>query len=273
MLGLLDERHDAVGRVDVHDAETRRFGRGHLEAGDGDIRARVDVLHEHALVVHLVDVVAGENDDVLGRVVVDDVDVLEHGIGGAGVPLVLGHALAGGQDVEALVAHRLQEVPAALQVADQAVRLVLGGHRDAPDAGIERVGEREVDDARLAAEVDGRLRAPLGELHEARAAATGQHVRHRGPGEGGGVRNLVHGPTLGSALGVDIDRRSHAPLSCTSQTAPSGGTTRLARWAKPWLDPGSATTTPALPQSVPPYTAASVLRISRQRPGSGRPMR
>ena len=47
-----------------------------------------DVLHEHPLVVHLVDVITGNHDQVLGAVTVDDVDVLEHGIGGADVPLI-----------------------------------------------------------------------------------------------------------------------------------------------------------------------------------------
>ena len=55
-----------------------------------------------------------------GLVVGDDVEVLVDRVGGALVPLGLGDALAGGQDVEALVALGAEEVPAALQVADQA---------------------------------------------------------------------------------------------------------------------------------------------------------
>ena len=49
-------------------------------------RRRVDVLVEHLLVVHLVDVVAGQDDDVLGRVALDDVDVLVHRIRGPRIP-------------------------------------------------------------------------------------------------------------------------------------------------------------------------------------------
>ena len=84
-----------------------------------------------------------------GRVAANDVDVLGHRVGGAEIPLVLGDALRGRQDVEALVALRAEEVPAALQMADQAVRLVLGRDADAPDAGVDRVRQREVDDADL----------------------------------------------------------------------------------------------------------------------------
>jgi len=41
------------------------------------------------------------------------------------------------------VALRAQEIPAALQVPDHAVRFVLCGDRDAADAGIECVGQRK----------------------------------------------------------------------------------------------------------------------------------
>jgi hypothetical protein len=46
-------------------------------------------------------------------------------------------------------------------MADQAVRLVLGGDADAADAGIERIGQSEIDDARLAAEMHGGLGPPI----------------------------------------------------------------------------------------------------------------
>jgi len=136
------------------------------------------VLREHQAVVHLVDVVAGQHHQVFRAVALDDVPVLVYGIGCSEVPLGFRDALAGRQDVEALVALGPQEVPAALQMTDQAVRLVLGGDTDVPDAGIERIGEREVDDARFAAEIDRRLGASVRELEQARAAPTGKNIRH-----------------------------------------------------------------------------------------------
>lgn len=89
----------------------------------------------------------------------DDFDVLVHGVGRPEIPLVLGDALARRQDVEALVAFRPEEIPAHLQVPNQAVGLVLSGDGDATNTGVHRVGENEVDDSRLAAEIDGRLGA------------------------------------------------------------------------------------------------------------------
>jgi hypothetical protein len=47
--------------------------------------------------------------------------------------------------------------------------LVLGGHTDLADAGVDAVGQGEVDDAELAGKGDGRFGAEVGELLEAAA--------------------------------------------------------------------------------------------------------
>ena len=164
--------------VDMHDAEALGLLERGLETADGDVGAGVDMLLQHLLVVHLVDVIAGEQHHEQGTIALDDVDVLIDGVRGAEVPHRLRHALRSGQDVETFVALRAEEVPAALQVADEAVGLVLSGDRDAANAGIESVREREVDDPRLAAEIDRGLGAPVGELEQAAAAPAGQHVGH-----------------------------------------------------------------------------------------------
>src|SRR3546814_1327801 len=52
-----------------------------------------DVCSSDLAVVHLVDVVARQDDDVLRLVAFDNVDVLGHGTGGAEVPLPLVDAL------------------------------------------------------------------------------------------------------------------------------------------------------------------------------------
>ena len=146
-----------------------------------------------------------------GPIALDDVDVLIDRVGRAEIPHGLGHALRGRQDVEALVALGPEEVPAALQVADQAVGLVLRRDRDAADAGIERVRQREVDDARLAAEIDGGLGAPVGQLHQAAAAAAGEHIGHRVAGIGRREAELLCG------LRLDHHR---PPCQCDARRAP-----------------------------------------------------
>ena len=180
--------------------------------------SRSSCMLQHRLVVHLVDMVAGQDDDVVRAVALDDVDVLVHRIGGAGVPLVLRDALAGGQDVEALVAFDAEEVPAALQMADQAVRLVLRRDADAADAGVQRIGQCEIDDARLAAEIHRRLGTPVGQFHQPAAAPARQHIGHCRPGDRSAFRNCQHGVAPRQVSASSVRMRSRAavsPSSCT----------------------------------------------------------
>ena len=58
----------------------------HLDAGHGAARALRHVVGDQLGVVHLVDVVAGQHQDVLGVVRAQDVEVLVHRVGRAAVP-------------------------------------------------------------------------------------------------------------------------------------------------------------------------------------------
>jgi len=100
-LGLLDEAGDLAVLGDLDDAKLGNFVGGDGQGGEGDVGAGVAVLLLHAGVVHLVDVVAGEDEDVLGLLGTDGVDVLEDGVGGALVP-ALGDTLHGGKDLDEL---------------------------------------------------------------------------------------------------------------------------------------------------------------------------
>ena len=83
------------------------------------------------------------------------------------------------QYVETFIAFGTQEIPAALKVPDQRMRLILGRDANAANTAIERVGQREVDDPGLAAEMHRRLCAPVGQLSQAAAAPPGQYIGHR----------------------------------------------------------------------------------------------
>ena len=126
--------------------------------------------------------IAGEDEHVLELLVAQDVEILEHGIGRALVPALL-DALLRRQQVDELLELTVQEAPSALQMLDEAVRLVLRDHADAAYPGVDAIGEREIDDAELAAERDRGLGAPVGELHQPAAPATGEHHGERVLGE------------------------------------------------------------------------------------------
>jgi hypothetical protein len=148
------------------------------------------VFRQHATVVHLVDVISGQDQHVLGSIAPDQGEVLEHRVGGALVP-VFTDLLLRRQDVDELVETAVEKAPAALQVLDQALCLVLRGDTDAADAGIDAVRQREVDDAEFAAEGYRRLRTRVGELHQAAAAPTGEDDGEAAAGEFAGIHRRI----------------------------------------------------------------------------------
>ena len=129
---------------------------------------------QHLPVVHLVDVIAGQDDDV-ARILADDgVEVLIDGVGGALVP-VFADALLRRQDLDELAQLFRDDAPALADVTIQRERLVLRRDVDAPEARVQAVAQDEVDDAVRPAEVDGRLGPLLRQRREALADSARQH--------------------------------------------------------------------------------------------------
>jgi hypothetical protein len=61
LLRLLQKPVDPVVAVDIHHAEAENFVGINLDGCQRDVRARVVVLLQHPPIIHLVDVIAGEN--------------------------------------------------------------------------------------------------------------------------------------------------------------------------------------------------------------------
>ena len=133
--GFFQEFDDATTFVNRHHAEAARRFAGYFQAGNRHIGGLVAMLLQHQLVVHLVDMVARQDDHIFGVVALNDIDVLEYRVGGAFVPLRFGYALRRRKYVETFVTFRPQKVPALLQVADQRMGLVLCGDYNAANAG------------------------------------------------------------------------------------------------------------------------------------------
>jgi len=177
--GLLLEAQHPIGLVDGEHAELARTHHRHLDHADGDVGFLLDVEADHRAVVHLVDVVAGQHQHVQRPVGADDLHVLPQRVRRALVPLGTAPLLRR-DDLHEFAELAPQVAPAALDVLDQRMRLVLGQHRDLSDAGVDAVRQREVDDAELAAERRGGLAAVLGEVSEPLPAAAG-HDHGQGP--------------------------------------------------------------------------------------------
>ena len=170
LLRLLVEAHDAMIGTERHDAELVRLRDRHLHAADRDVGAALLVERDQRPVVHLVDVIAGENQHRLGAMLMNDVEILVNRIGRAAIPN-LTELLLRRHDVDELAELAVQVAPAALHMLNQGVRLILREDEDLADARVDAVRQREVDDAVLAAERRGRLGTMVRQLHEPLTAA------------------------------------------------------------------------------------------------------
>jgi hypothetical protein len=180
LLRLLLPLDDAVGVVHAEDAHPAGVGERHAPDRDGHVRPVAPVRLDERLVVHLVDVVAGEDDDGVGGRALDDVHGPEDGVGRPAVPL--GDAAARDVRLEELHAAPVPvEVPRPPEpdVVVQGVRVVLGKDEDVIDVRVDAVRQAEVDDPVLATERDGRLRTHGRQDREAFAFTTGEDERHR----------------------------------------------------------------------------------------------
>ena len=192
---LLGELRDAVPLRGGEHPVVVRLLRRHFHHPDGDVGALLHVVGDHRPVIHLVDVVAGEHQHVLGTMGADQLDVLVHGIGGAAVPH-RAELLLRRYDFDEFAELAAQVAPAVLHVLDERLRLVLGEDRDLADARVHAVRQHEVDDTELAAERGGGLAAVRGEIVQPLAAPAGHDDGERA------ARQAADVASGGSACGL-----------------------------------------------------------------------
>jgi hypothetical protein len=168
------ERGDGVAvRPLFDDAELVGLRQRRAQRGHGHGRAGLDVLVEHLLRIHPVDVVGAEHRHVVRLLVVEQVEVLIDRVGRPREPVrPAPHLRRHRRDV---VAEQRRQPPRDRDVPVERVALVLREHDDAPEAGVDEVGEGEVDQPVVAAERYGRLGAISGQRGEPLALAARQH--------------------------------------------------------------------------------------------------
>src|SRR5262249_47973131 len=202
--------HDAAVTIHVNHPEAERLFGFDQDSCQSHIGARIAMLLQHPAVIHLVNVIAGKNENVLRLLGTDGVDVLINGIGGAHVPVVA-YTLHRRQDLYELAHLARHYVPALTDMAVQRECFVLGKNEHTPQIGVDAIGEGDVDDSINSAESDGRLGAIAGQRIESFAGATGQQHSER-------VFHHRPGPFLAAAGGPGSSLGSTTGLACLRQT-------------------------------------------------------
>ena len=164
-LRLLLELDDPPLPVDLQDAEAGGLLGRHREDRHRGVGHVAPVRLRHLAEVHLVELVAREDEHLAAAVAAQVPHALPDRVGRALEPLGAVVGLLGGErrdegraeDVE-LVGHR--------QVLVEALRVVLGQHEDAAQVRVEAVADRDVDQAVLAGDRHRGLRALAREREE-----------------------------------------------------------------------------------------------------------
>ena len=132
---------DGGSSVQIHNAESARLLPRHLGDRDGRVRAAREMRLDHRPVVHAVDVIPREHEQVLRLALLDPDPVLLDGVRGAPVPVGLRPSLKGLQELHA--AALSVQVPGASNsnMVAQAQRAVLREDAHVVDSRVHAVGE------------------------------------------------------------------------------------------------------------------------------------
>ena len=170
-LRLLEESLDAPLVVEPHDPQARSGLLVDGDPGDRHVGLPRHVGGEHVGVIHPVELITGEDQDVADVRLLEIADVLPDGVGGALVPAGVVERLLGGEDLDEAAAEGVEGVGPA-DVAVEADGVELRQDIDPLHPAVDAVGEGDVDDPVLPRQRHGGLRAVAGEGIEPRPAAT-----------------------------------------------------------------------------------------------------
>ena len=147
---------------DVQNAQLSAVLLRPLHDPDRDVCSLPDMGFEHPGIVHLVDMVAGEDEHEVRVLLLEGIEVLIDGIRRSTVP-VFADSFLGRDDVDVLVQFGMEHIPSHLDMMGEGFRLVLRQDMDPAYAGVEAVGESEIDDSIEPSKRDSRFRPHVGE--------------------------------------------------------------------------------------------------------------
>ncbi len=143
----------------------------------GQIGLIVFVEIDQRVVVHLIDVIAGQDHDILGPLLFQGIDILIDGVGRALIPMLV-DALLRRDDIDEFAQFAAKEMPPAdIDMPIEAHGFVLRQHQHLPQPAVEAVRQRKVDDAISSPERHSRLGSIARQRLQSRAFAASQHYR------------------------------------------------------------------------------------------------
>ena len=174
MLRFFFKLGDPSVPVGNHDAETAGFLDGYGHTGDGHVGFVGLVVIQHYFIIHLVDMIAGQDQHIIRVVHLHVRQVLENGVGRTGIPVGVLLGLIGRENGNA--AHISVQIPwnTNSDMGIQTKGLILCQNAYRINSRVDTVAERKVDDAIFSAECHRRFGHLLRENTETASLSSGQ---------------------------------------------------------------------------------------------------
>ena len=163
-------------RIEAEDPHPGRIVRRDRLRGDRDVGLAIDVRLDEIAEVHPVEMIARENQVVVGIVRSDVARGLANRVGRSLEPVGVVGRLLGRQDLDEAVAEQIH----AIGLGDVAVErrgIELRQHEDAAELRMQAIADRNVDQAVLSADRDGRLGPVLRQRKQPRSLPAAENER------------------------------------------------------------------------------------------------
>ena len=169
-------------------------GRDRLR-GDRDVGVAIDVRVDELGVVHAIELIAGEDQVVVGLVPGKVPRGLPDRVGRALEPVRVVGRLFGGENLDEALVEDVHPVGLS-DVPVERRRVELRQHEDPPDVGVQAVADRDVDQPVLAANRHGGFRALLRERKQPLALASAENDRQNFRVDCHGSQLTTESPTV-----------------------------------------------------------------------------
>ena len=154
---FLLEANDTLIGIDLHHSKFFCFVRADSQRTNRKVGLHILVILNHRMIIHFVDMIASQNDQVLGALFFDGVDILVNGVGRPLIPVFIDPLLRW-NNINKFIEFTAKEVsPTKVDMAIKTHGLVLRQDKHLAEAAIETIGEHEIDDAIVAAKRYGGL--------------------------------------------------------------------------------------------------------------------
>ena len=171
---------DAVFLIGIHDTEAAGLLHRYRQDGDRRIRIAGDMVRKHLGIIHLVNMVTGENQYILRIMGVDKIDVLRDRICRTAVDIKCRAIFFTRREhIDTAVAGIQSPALSGSRIRVQDDRLILRQHTDNIDVRIGTVAQRKIDDSIFTAEINCRLGVFLGQVQQTCPTTSGKdHCQH-----------------------------------------------------------------------------------------------